>query len=284
MVRKNKKVVKKVKAPVRIDFSGGTTDIKNFCNNYTGYVLNAAIDKYIQGNLIASDNKAGLEYGGNIPTASGLGTSGAMTLVWLALIGKDKNKEKLAEQVYGISKAIGLGEADGKQDQYAAAFGGINLWKFEGNKVTREKVKIKKKIREELEKKLILVYHKPHYAGDANKSMIKNVKKGKNIKEMKKIRDIAKEMKKTLEKGDLDKFVELMNEETKNRKKLAKDVVPKDVEKMIEKAMKNGAKAAKICGSGNGGSILFFGDKNKIRKAFKNTIEFKFDFEGLQYL
>ena len=49
--------------------------------------------------------------------------------------------------------------------------------------------------------------------------------------------------------------------------------------------MKNGAEAAKVCGSGGGGSVLFFGDKNKLRRKFKGRIiDFKFDFKGLRFL
>ena len=85
------KKIKRVKAPVRIDFGGGTTDIEPFTYSHGGAVLNAAINKYIVGELIAGDKSVGLKYKGNIPTSSGLGTSGVMSLVWLALILKTKN-------------------------------------------------------------------------------------------------------------------------------------------------------------------------------------------------
>lgn len=86
------KIIKQVKAPVRIDFAGGTTDIQPFPKKHGGAVLNAAINKYITGKLVATDKTVGLGYSGNIPTSSGLGTSGVMNLVWLALISKTKNK------------------------------------------------------------------------------------------------------------------------------------------------------------------------------------------------
>ena len=54
---------------------------------------------------------------------------------------------------------------------------------------------------------------------------------------------------------------------------------------MIRLGKQNGATAAKICGSGGGGCILFFGDKQKIKKAFGiRCIDFKFDFEGLHWI
>ena len=126
--------VKKFMAPVRIDFAGGTTDISPFKDEYGGCILNATINRYVVGELKADDKKTHLEYTGNIPTSSGLGTSGVMNLIWLSLITQQKGKLdsnakiKLAETVYGIEQAMGL--VGGKQDQYAAAFGGINFMEF----------------------------------------------------------------------------------------------------------------------------------------------------------
>ncbi len=65
------KIVKEVRAPVRIDFAGGTTDIKPFSTEYGGAVLNAAINRYVVGKLIATDKSVGLSYRGNLPTSSG---------------------------------------------------------------------------------------------------------------------------------------------------------------------------------------------------------------------
>src|SRR3989338_5195770 len=158
--------IKKVKAPIRIDFAGGTTDIEPFASKYGGVVLNAAIDRYIIGELTATNKKVSLKYQGNIPTSSGLGTSGVMNLVWLALISKTKNKPELAEKVYSLEQAIGL--VGGKQDQYAAAFGGINFLEFKNKKVKITRLDLEKKFIKKLESKLVIVYVGEHFSGDAN--------------------------------------------------------------------------------------------------------------------
>ena len=81
------------------------------------------------------------------------------------------------------------------------------------------------------------------------------------------------------------KVTELLNKETEERAKLNPTIVPKNIQKMIRLGKQNGATAAKICGSGGGGCILFFGDKQKIKKAFGiRCIDFKFDFEGLHWI
>jgi len=281
---------KKLISPVRIDFAGGTTDISPFKDKYGGCVLNAAINRYVVGELIVNDKKTHLEYTGNIPTSSGLGTSGVMNLVWLGLISQRKDnfntdyKKKLAETVYKIEQAMGL--VGGKQDQYASAFGGINFIEFKKDKVKIERLNLSKEFIKELESKLILVYTgKPHFSGNSNKAMMDNLRKGKNNANLLRIKKIAIEMKNALLKEDLDKFAKLMDEETKERKKLHKSIVPKNVRDIISLGKKNGAIAAKVCGSGGGGSILFFGNKQKLRERFgKRIIDFKFDFQGLRII
>jgi len=286
--------LKKVRAPVRIDFGGGTTDIYPFTHKHGGAVLNAGINKYVVGSLKTNDEEVRLEYTGHTPTSSGLGTSGVMNLVWLALISqiKLKNKEgvsfknklELAEKVYGIEQAMGL--VGGKQDQYAAAFGGINFMEFKGDKVIVKQLKLSKKFIKEFEDKLVLVYTgKPHFSGTSNKSMIDNLKKGKNVKNMLRIKHIAIEMKNALLNQDLAEFAHLMNEETKNRGKLHKSIIPKHIKKLLKQGMENGALGAKVCGSGGGGSLLFLGDKKRLKKKFgKMVIDFRFDDGGLKFL
>ena len=289
------KIIKKVRAPVRVDFAGGTTDIEEFYKKYGGAVLNCGIKKYVEGKIVKTDKSVHLEYTGNTPTSSGLGTSGVMTLVWLVLISQIKLNKKggiqcktrsdFAEKVYDIEQAMGI--VGGKQDQYAGAFGGINFLEFKKNGLVKiNQLKLSKKTIEDLENSLILVYTgKPHFAGSSNKKMIDNIKKGIGVKYLLRIKDIAREMKNSLLKGDLENFSKLMNEETDNRKRLAKGILPPRVKKIIDLGLKNGASAAKICGSGSGGSVLFYGNINKLKRKFgKRVIDFKFDFEGLKWL
>ena len=275
---------KKVIAPVRIDFGGGTTDIEPFASKYGGAVLNAAINRYITGKLVATNENVGLQYSGNIPTSSGLGTSGVMNLVWLALISREKDKLKLAERVYALEQSLGL--VGGKQDQYASALGGINFLEFKGDKVKITRLDLGPKLIKELENSLVLVYTgTPHFSGLTNKSMIENLKKGKNKKNLLKIKNIAKQMKTSLLRKDLASFAELMNQETQERKKLHKSVISPSIQKIINQGLDNGAVAAKVCGAGGGGSILFFGNKKKLKRKFgKKVIDFKFDFGGLRFL
>ncbi len=273
----------KVRAPARIDFAGGTTDIEPFASKMGGAVLNAAINRYVSGKLVRTNNSVLLDYSGSFPTGSGLGTSGAMNLVWLALISKIKDKKELAETVYRMEQAMGL--TGGKQDQYAAAFGGINLLEFKNKKVKVTHLNLKKKTLDKLEKNLTLVYTgKSHLSQNTNKAMIDNLTKNK--KYFVNLRNIAREMKNALFNDNLYKFAELMNQETENRSKLHKSIINKTIKSFIKIGKENGALGAKVCGSGGGGCVLFFSEKpEKLKKVFKNNvIDFKFDFTGLKWL
>ena len=286
--------IKKVRAPVRVDFGGGTSDIYPFTHTHGGAVLNCGINRYVVGEIVKTDKDVHLEYTGHTPTSSGLGTSGVMNLVWLALIsqikvGKGavsfKDRMELAKGVYALEQSMGL--VGGKQDQYAAAFGGINYIEFKKDNVKVEQLKLSSDFVKKFESKLVLVYTgKPHFSGDTNKSMIDNLKKGKNTANLVRIKNIAKEMRDALKKKDLYKFATLMNEETAERKKLHSGIVGPRLQSFIDKGLKNGAIGAKVCGSGGGGSVLFFTDERvKLVRAFgKNVLDFKFDFGGLRWL
>ena len=281
------KIIKRVRAPVRIDFAGGTTDISPFRDEHGGAVLNTTINKYVYGELIADDKSTKIRYYGDIPTSSGLGTSSAMNDVWVALITHLKDKKKIAEDVFNIEHSIAESAINGKQDMYAAVYGGINYMEFIGDKVIVHPLKLKEKVIKELENKLVLVYSGiSHLSGSSNKAAIDNLLKGKNTTELIRLKEIAKEMRDALLKGDLYMFANLMNKETQERRKLSKITVSPQLQSVIDLGMKNGARAAKVCGSGGGGSVLFFAENRKklVDKFKSKIIDFKFDFNGLTWM
>ncbi len=278
-------MIRLARAPVRIDFAGGTTDIYPFTHRYGGCVLNAAINRYVNGRLVSTKDDTKLSYNANIPTGSGLGTSSAMNVVWLGLVSQIKDKKKIADTVYRLEQDMGV--VGGKQDQYAAAFGGINYLEFQKDKTIRKEIVLEKKTLKKLESGLILAYvGKPRYSSRINKLVINNLKKGhKNtIDALKNVKEIAVEMKESLEGSNLKRFVRLMNEEWINRKKLHPMVTNPRLDRLIRLGMENGAIGAKVCGAAGGGSILFYRENkpkviNKLRH--EKIIDFKFDFNGL---
>ena len=278
-------MIKKVKAPFRIDFAGGTTDISPFRDEMYGTVLNASINKYVVGYIKKSDKGIELKYSSNIPTASGLGTSGCMNVVLSSLITHETDKIKLAEQAFKIEQAIG--DIGGKQDQYGASLGGINLLEFIKDKTKITPLNLSKYTVKELENHLILIYSgKSRLSKNTNRDVIESYKKNDQttVNALKRIKQISYEMKNALEKSNFKKFISLMNEEWLNRKRLHKSITNPYLNKLIEEGLKYSL-AAKVCGAAGGGCILFYAkNKNEFRTKMKKhfIIDFKFDFKGIQ--
>ncbi len=278
-------MIKIARAPVRIDFAGGTTDIYPFTHRYNGCVLNAAINRYVKGKLTSTKDETKLSYYADIPTGSGLGTSSSMNVVWLGLVSNIKDKKNVADTVYRLEQDMEI--VGGKQDEYAAAFGGINFLEFNKDRVVRTAVNINKKVISKLESSLLLVYvGKPRYSSRINGLVIKNLRNNHKatIAALKNVKEIAIEMKESLEHSRMERFSRLMNEEWLNRKRLHPMVTNARLDGLIRKGMENGARAAKVCGAAGGGSILFYAsNKPKLINKLKHEkiIDFKFDFNGL---
>lgn len=119
------------KAPVRIDLAGGWSDAPPFCEQVGGDVVNIAINHYAHANLdIDSEGKLSVSYTCDVPVGSGLGTTGAINVALMAAIKGQDNCEELAYQFEKL-----LGNHGGRQDQWAARYGGIQHLKFIGNEV-----------------------------------------------------------------------------------------------------------------------------------------------------
>lgn len=122
----------RVRIPSRIDFAGGWSDVPAFAAQEGGVVLNAAIDRYVEGSASWEGGEFRLQYRLPAPPGSHLGTSAAIDVAWLALslglMHRRPGPRGLAETAYRLEKLLGAG--GGKQDLYAATLGGFNLLRF----------------------------------------------------------------------------------------------------------------------------------------------------------
>lgn len=124
-----------VRVPVRVDLAGGWTDVQQYASEFGGEVVNFTIDKYIKCSMeIDDEGKKKVEYRSDVPTGSGLGTSGAMNVGLIATIaGKNKAPEDIAELAFRFEEL--LENKGGRQDQWASAKGGFNHLLFIGDEV-----------------------------------------------------------------------------------------------------------------------------------------------------
>ena len=124
-----------VRVPSRIDLAGGWTDVPVYCQNKTGEVVNIAINQYVRSEMIIDDErKISLSYSTDMPTGSGLGTSGAMNVGLISTImSNPKDSLESAEIAYQFEAL--MGNKGGRQDQWASALGGINHLTFVNEEV-----------------------------------------------------------------------------------------------------------------------------------------------------
>lgn len=291
------------RAPVRIDFAGGWTDVDIFAKGAGGAVLNAAIDKYVSGKLEIHDTievqaatgkeGMGVSYESDLPSGSGLGMSSALNVVWLSLI-KSKvvtleDKKMLANMAYDLESMLGI--LGGKQDQYASAVGGFNFMTFEDT-VTVDQLVLPRELTTELEERLVLCYTgKPRLSSNIHENVWGAYKRGvpETINALYNLRNVAIRMKQVLLDGNLDEFGDLLNQNWKHQKQLDPSVTNEQIDDLFQVAIKSGATAGKACGAGGGGCVVFFCDRDKrpdviraVETAGTRFIDFKFDFTGLE--
>lgn len=161
-----------VRVPSRIDLAGGWTDVPVYCQNKTGEVVNIAINQYVRSEMIIDDErKISLSYSTDMPTGSGLGTSGAMNVGFISTImPSSKDSLDTAEIAYQFEAL--MGNKGGRQDQWASALGGINHLTFVNEKVRVTPLSPSKQFCEWLENHILLFNsHITHVSGDLHKSV-----------------------------------------------------------------------------------------------------------------
>lgn len=198
------------------------------------------------------------------PAGSGLGTSSAMVVCilkafieWLSLPLGDYETSRLAYEI----ERKDLGLSGGKQDQYAAAFGGFNYMEFlKDDLVIVNPLKIKRWIIDELEASMVL-----YFTGASRSSAAiideqkKNTSSGKisAVEAMHKIKQSAIDMKLALLKGDMKEFARILGEGWENKKKMAEAITNPMIQEVFDIATDAGAMAGKVSGAGGGGFIMF---------------------------
>jgi D-glycero-alpha-D-manno-heptose-7-phosphate kinase len=199
------------------------------------------------------------------PPGSGLGTSSTLVTAivgafaeWLSLPLGEYDLARLAFEI----ERVDLGMAGGKQDQYAATFGGINFMEFGSDgKVIVNPLRIKTKILNELAYNIVLYYTETSRLSSKIIETQQNNVTGNNIKSieaMHALKQTAIEMKDTLLKGNLDYIGTLLDKSWAQKKQMATGITNPLIDEIYETAMKAGATGGKISGAGGGGFMFFY--------------------------
>lgn len=329
------------RAPVRISFGGGGTDVSPYTEEYGGCALNAAIRRYAWATLelrrdskicldsydlndkIECSNKNELIYDGRLdllkavihsypnvtsgfnlflrsdfPPRSGLGGSAS---AFVAVIGVfnyllreyRQSSYEIAETAYHLEREV-LKIKGGRQDQYVAVFGGINLIEFKGNDFVRvNTLRLPENYLLELEKHLVLV-QLPDERGRSDNIIIDQTKRAKkkgsaSLLALHKTKEIAHKMKRALLCGKFDVFGDYLDQAWHEKKQFSPYITNKTIDRLYDIAKKAGAIGGKITGAGGGGHMLFFCKSNKeqlvineLVKAGAKSVDLQFDTQGLQ--
>jgi D-glycero-alpha-D-manno-heptose-7-phosphate kinase len=197
------------------------------------------------------------------PPGSGLGSSSTLVVAvvkgfaeWLNL---PLGEYEIGHLAYEIERND-LGLTGGKQDQYAAAFGGFNFMEFHHDRVIVNPLRIKRWIVDELESSLILYYTG---ASRSSASIIDeqkhNTSSGNSvaIEAMHQIKQSSSDMKEAILRGDIPKLSKILSAAWDNKKKMASSISNQSIDHVFEVAMNAGAYTGKVSGAGGGGFIMF---------------------------
>ncbi len=312
------------RTPFRISFAGGGTDLPAFYREEPGAVLSTTIDKYVYvvvnrrfepqirvsysktetvdsvGEIQHDLVREALRLTGlpshieiltvaDIPAGTGLGSSSSVTVGLLnalyAFQGHLKSPEELAREACEIEIDI-VGKPIGKQDQYAAAFGGFRFMEFEpGGAVKTEPLICGAEVLSALQHNLMLFFTGMTRSADAILTQQSaNIASDSQVRRhLHRMRDLAFEMRSVLAgEGPLDRFGAVLHEGWELKKQAAEGISNPQVEEWYQQAMKAGALGGKLLGAGGGGCLLLYCPYERqgpVRAALSELSEIRFRFE-----
>ena len=312
------------RTPLRMSFVGGGSDLPSYYRQKGGAVLSTSVDKYIYVTVNKKfDNNIRLSYsitenessaqqikhpivrntlnllgieGGieitsisDIPShGSGLGSSSSYTVALLnalyAYQGKSISKEELGRLSSHIEIDL-CGDNIGKQDQYAASFGGLNLIEFnEDDSVVVSPVICKPETILRMEESILVFYTgRTRSASSLLNDLSENMKRPRKRALMSDMVTMAYDMRDLLENDDVDLVGELLDKNWQLKRQLTLGISDAQIDDLYNKGILAGATGGKLLGAGNGGFIMFFAPKEKhfnIMKAMKDLKCVPFSFES----
>jgi D-glycero-alpha-D-manno-heptose-7-phosphate kinase len=310
-------MITRSKAPLRLGFAGGGSDVSPYSDWYGGLILNATINLYAYCSIeetndskieiVASDLEQQLSYvsakelpiDGNLdlhkgvhnrivrefgfeplscrittysdaPAGSGLGSSSTMVVAILKAFVEWKNLPlgdyEISRMAYEIER-IDLNLSGGKQDQYAATFGGFNFMEFhQDGSVIVNPLRIKKWFINELEASMLLYYTG---ASRSSAAIIDEQKKNtlsgnvQAVEAMHRIKQSAIDMKMALLTENITSFAKILGAAWEDKKKMATAISNPMIQEAMNTALNAGAVAGKVSGAGGGGFIMLVVDPTR---------------------
>lgn len=327
------------RAPVRVSFFGGGTDLPSYYNYFGGAVLSTTIDKYVYVILNVSERNAlqitssdyrtfyrhppsepllwdgdlslpravlqhfGVETGlsiflaSEVPPGTGLGSSSAVTVALIKAISTTCNLKLSPREIAEMACEIEinkLGKPIGMQDQYAAAYGGLNWVTFAADQIKVEPLSIPQETLTRLESNLLLMF-----TGQAHDSAVILAKQRKGNQEQNPqvieahhgVKELAFRAREYLQKGELDKFGAMLDEAWQHKKRFAPGISNERIDRSYQLARNSGALGGKIAGAGGGGFLMLYcedGAASRVETALLEEglrrMDYRFESDGPRVL
>lgn len=313
------------RTPFRISFAGGGSDLPSYYRRETGAVVSTTINKYMYIAIHPhfDTNKIQLKYSktelvnsindihhpifrevlsyynlkgvdlnsiADIPAGTGLGSSSSFTVGLLNVVKAYLSRSISSERLASLACEVEMnkvGSLVGKQDQYAAAYGGLNFITFYGD----ESVKVERIImhpdkKKELQDNLLMIYvGGKHCANDILKEQQQAMTSSVEFNLQKQMVHLAHQLKQTLEENNIDDFGRYLHEGWMMKKSLSSGITNDLIDTVYCKGIDAGALGGKLLGAGGAGFILFYCPKEK-QETFLHTMQeydkmdFTFDTSG----
>jgi len=335
-------VIVRAKAPLRISFCGGGTDVSPYPEEHGGVVLSATVDKYAHASLrpiearevrvhaldrglhhvysldapFPKDGEHDLVTGvldhfrresgalpsgceiyvqSDAPAGSGLGSSSTLVTTLVGVVSEWLRRPltpyEVAERTYQIER-IELGLAGGRQDQYAATFGGFNFMEFHADHTVVNPLRLRRDTWNELEYALTLCFtNVTRASAHIVESQTKNYREGHSdvVGALDAMKRMTLEMKALLLRGRVSDFGLALHQVWEEKKRLDSGITTPAIDALYAAARAEGATGGKILGAGGGGFLLCFSPFERrpaIARALTalggQVVPFAFEGRGLQ--
>jgi len=282
------------RAPTRIDFGGGWTDVPPYSDDLGGFVCNLAIARYATVTIARGENDHGanqthaadlaiaraaarrfglddatIRVHSDFPIGAGLGGSSATGVATVAALAAARGDHMTPTSIAELSREIeiaDLGIAGGRQDHYAAAYGGALGLRFSAGRVDVHPIALGAGMRAEIERRCIVVYTgQSRISGETIEAVLgaylERVPRVLNA--LAHMRANAEQMATALSAGDLDQLAALVDEQWAHQRSLHPAIPTPLIDEIIRRARRAGGAGAKALGASGGGCVLVIADSDR---------------------
>jgi D-glycero-alpha-D-manno-heptose-7-phosphate kinase len=280
------------RAPTRIDFGGGWTDVPPYSDEIGGYVCNLAIARYATVTLVrghpnddapSADRTitsaaaqrfrmpdAHIDVASDFPIGAGLGGSSAAGVATVAALAAARNQDLQPSAIAELSREIEIGDLGipgGRQDHYAAAYGGALGLRFTAGRVDVRTITLGARTRSDIERRCLVIYTgQSRISGDTILAVLNAYRDREPnvVRALRGMKEIAERMADVLAHGDIDALARLVADQWAYQRSLHPAIPTPLIDQIIDTAKSAGAIGSKALGASGGGCVLVMAAQNKV--------------------